>query len=152
MGEANFVVLKFLFCLMCFLQQRDMRKVFELECAYAKEGISFGDVACKNRWWANYNPVEVKKVLSGVLALGVKSDRGVIYAVPFYYAKYQRIFWFCKSSCQMTQSDMQKFKEEPHAGPPFPPICILTPEQLSTLMQRGGYTLCLPETGSIPTK
>ena len=129
-----------------------MRAVYELE-GLCGEGHSFGGEASKvqNLWWADLSEELVKKVLRGMLADGEDQSDGGVYAVPFYYAKHDRIFWFCRTGCQRVQHRMQQFKEKPQPGPPYKKQYILRPEHMLLLMQRGGVTLKLPESVSIHT-
>lgn len=116
--------------------QRDLHLVSQLESLLAEGTGSFGDEASRaeNVWWANVPEDKIKLVLSGKLASGNDSSVGMVYALPFYYKKHDRVLWFCRTLCQMTQMQFLFVKGKPD-GPPFKTEYILEPHQLLELVR-----------------
>ena len=85
--------------------QRDMRLVRRLELLLPEADRTLGDEASSPdvRWWTGFEGKAQKTELRARLAAGCDQNMSVVYAVPFYHNEHDRIFWYCRTLCQVTQ-------------------------------------------------
>jgi hypothetical protein len=121
-----------------------------LEDGLPEGSPSFGDLASASLWWADTDEAVVKKMLCGMLATGPETGRGVVYAIPFFYRKHRRIFWFCHTLCEQTQREFQRFKEK-EPSRPFKKVFMFKTTDLRDLMKVQQIILRAPVNVSVPT-